>query len=228
MINLPTFVNISPIIIIIIIHFENVHFFLAKLGLYVCPHEVPPHIPVYCPFRLRTKHFHVILHIFIPSLPIFLPYISPLPPLHFYRPIPNHPHSYTPDVQTTFATSHHICHTLYTQKTVQIHTALSILQRHSTHPSHHHPLHPLQTADLQPPFQSHMSTHSGHNFIIHQPDHLSHPHTQDRNIYWETCFLLCHAETLELATSYCSHNNIYVISDLSALNWNLTFSNLHF
>ena len=26
------------------------------------------------------------------------PYISPLPPPHFYRPTPNHPHSYAPDV----------------------------------------------------------------------------------------------------------------------------------
>ena len=38
--------------------------------------------------------------------------------------------------------------TLYTQKTVQIHTALSILQRHSARPSHHHPFHPLQTTQI--------------------------------------------------------------------------------
>ena len=43
---------------------------------------------------------------------------------------------------------HNICHTLYTQKTVQIHTALSILQRHSTHPSHHHPFCSLQTLQI--------------------------------------------------------------------------------
>ena len=33
------------IIIIIIIYFENALFFQAKLGLDVCPYEVPPHIP---------------------------------------------------------------------------------------------------------------------------------------------------------------------------------------
>ena len=46
------------------------------------------------------------------------------------------------------ATPHHIRHTLYTQKTVQIHTSLPILQRHSIHPSHHHPIRPLQTMQI--------------------------------------------------------------------------------
>ena len=50
--------------------FLNVHFFGTKF----CPYEVPPPIPEYCPFRLQTKHFHVILHPFSPSLTI--------PPLH--------------------------------------------------------------------------------------------------------------------------------------------------
>ena len=35
-----------------------------------------------------------------------------------------------------------------TQKTVQIHTAFPILQRHSAHPSHHHPFRPLQTIQI--------------------------------------------------------------------------------
>ena len=34
------------------------------------------------------------------------PYISPLPSPPFYRPIPNHPHSFAPDARTTS-----ICHT---------------------------------------------------------------------------------------------------------------------
>ena len=38
--------------------------------------------------------------------------------------------------------------TLCTPKRLQIHTALSVLQRHSAHPSHHHPLHPLQTTQI--------------------------------------------------------------------------------
>ena len=71
------------------------------------------------------------------------PYISPLPPPPFYRPTPNHPHSYAPDAQTIsifHASPHPPQHTLYTQKTIQIHTALSIFQRNSAHSSHHHPL----------------------------------------------------------------------------------------
>ena len=31
--------------------------------------EAPPHIPEHCPFRVQTKHLHIILHTFIPSLP---------------------------------------------------------------------------------------------------------------------------------------------------------------
>ena len=65
----------SPVIIIIIIYCENVHFFHTKVGLDICPYEVPPHISeYYCTFRLQTNHFHVILHTFSPNLPI--------PPLH--------------------------------------------------------------------------------------------------------------------------------------------------
>ena len=72
------------------------------------------------------------------------PYISPLPSPLFYRPIPNHPHSYAPCrcpnhlSLPCLATSATLC-TVHTQKTVQIHTALTILQRHPAHPSHHHP-----------------------------------------------------------------------------------------
>ena len=56
-----------------------------------------------------------------------------IPTLTFHMPKP--PQSILP---------HHLSHALYTQKTVQIHTAFPILQRHSAHPSHHHPFHPLQ------------------------------------------------------------------------------------
>ena len=56
-----------------------------------------------------------------------------------------HPIIHTPMLQmpkppqsATPRSLRHICGTLYTQKTVQIHTALSILQWHSTHPSRHH------------------------------------------------------------------------------------------
>ena len=65
---------------IIIIYFENVHFFSTKLGLDVRPYEVPPHIPEYRSFRLQTKHFrvfYVIPHTFTPSLPISPPTSHP-------------------------------------------------------------------------------------------------------------------------------------------------------
>ena len=72
-------------------------------------------------------------------------YIAPLPSTGWYPIIhiltlqmPKPPQSSTP---------HHICHTLYNQKTVQI-TLLSILQRHSTHQSHHHSLRPLQAMQI--------------------------------------------------------------------------------
>ena len=59
-------------------------------------------------------------------------------------------------------TPHHLSHTLNPQKTVQIHTALSILQRHPTHLSHHHPLRSLQTLQIcylhRPGFNRHQDT----------------------------------------------------------------------
>ena len=60
--------------------------------------------------------------------------------------------------------------TLCTPKRLQIHTALSILQRHSTHPSHHHPIHPLQAMQIlslhRPCFSPICQTHSGHKLCI--------------------------------------------------------------
>ena len=105
-----------------------------------------------------THPFHVFL---------FLPYIAPFSPPHFFRPTPNHHHYYYYTVSFTLNVSaiihtptlhmpkppqstppHHLIDALYTQKTVQIHIALSILQRHSTHPSHHHSLRPLQAMQI--------------------------------------------------------------------------------
>ena len=72
-------------------------------------------------------------------------YISPLPPPPFYR----HPIIHTPTLQMPKSPhlpcpSRHIRHTLYTPKTVLIHTVLSILQQLSTLSSRHHLLRPLQ------------------------------------------------------------------------------------
>ena len=48
---------------IIIIYFENVHFFHAQLD--VCPENFPEHRPL----RLQTKQFHVLIYTLSPSLP---------------------------------------------------------------------------------------------------------------------------------------------------------------
>ena len=60
------------------------------------------------------------------------------------------PHSYTLQMPqpSESITPHHIHHILHTQETVQIHTALTIIQRHPTHPSHHYLFLPLQTLQI--------------------------------------------------------------------------------
>ena len=64
--------------------------------------------------------------------------------------------------------------TLYTRKTVQIYTALSILPRHSTHPSHHHSFRPLQAMQILGLHRScfsptYISTYFGHELCISFP-----------------------------------------------------------
>ena len=66
-------------------------------------YEASPHIPEHCPFKLQTKLLYVIFDTFSPSLPAL--YSSPPPPPYFYRPTPNHLHSYVPNAQTIS-----ICH----------------------------------------------------------------------------------------------------------------------
>ena len=74
-------------------------------------------------------------------------YISPPPPPYFCKPTPNS-HIQSLDAQTIqSAKLLHISHTLNTQITVQILTAISV-PRHSTHPSHHHMLRPLQNMQM--------------------------------------------------------------------------------
>ena len=81
---------------------------------------------------------------FTHSLQVFLPLLAHLTPATttflqadtqssplLRSTMPKPPQSTTP---------HHLSHALNPQKTVQIHSAFSILQRHPTHPSHHHPL----------------------------------------------------------------------------------------
>ena len=93
------------IFIIIIIYFENVHFLHAKLGLDICPYEVPPHIPEYCSFRLCTKHLHVIIQTFFPRLSALTatPHPCHLPISTGKHPIISTPNA--PDAQTIL-----ICH----------------------------------------------------------------------------------------------------------------------
>ena len=123
----------------------------------------------------QTKHFYVMMSSFTHSFQVFL-----FLPLHLtlatsiflqadtqsstllLSRCPNH---FNLPCLTTSATL---------SKSVQIHTALSILQRHSTHPSHHHPLCPLQTMQIfslhRPCFSpSHMSTNAGHKVCISFP-----------------------------------------------------------
>ena len=83
------------------------------------------------------------------SLNKLLLYSSPLSPPHIYKVTPNHftlmfhmPKSSQP------TTPHHLSHALKTQKTVQDLTSLPILQRHSTHPTHHHTLDSFQAMQI--------------------------------------------------------------------------------
>ena len=82
----------------------------------------------------------------------------PLQPPHSYRPTPDHPHPYASDVQWPQSVSpHHIRHTPNNQKTVQIHTAPSVLEQHFTHPSNHHKLCSLRLVCKFSAFIAHVS-----------------------------------------------------------------------
>ena len=95
---------------------------------------------------MQTKRLHIILHTIIPSLP-FPSLTSQLCHLH----LSTGRHPIIPIL--TFHMPKHLnllrlttpSHALNTQKTVQIHSAFPILQRHPAHPSHHHAFCSLQT-----------------------------------------------------------------------------------
>ena len=159
-------------IIIIIIYFENVHFFHAKQGSDIFPYEVPPHIPEYLlPTQVANQalpwHPSHILSKFSYSSP----YISPLPPPHFYRSIPNHPHSYAPDAQTTSIchASPDLPHSVYLEDCTNPHLAFYPSATLRTSISPLSASSSSDYADFQPSspmFQSHLSTHSWHKFCI--------------------------------------------------------------
>ena len=112
-------------------------------------YEASPHIPEYCPFRMQTKPLHINLHTLIPSFP---PSTRTSHSRHHHISTGRHPiililTFHMPKLPQS-TPPHHLSHALYTQKTVQIHTAFPILQRHSAHPSHHHPFRPLQTLQI--------------------------------------------------------------------------------
>ena len=161
------FVESIIIIIIIINYFENNHFFHAVLGLDTCPNMKSLHISLIIAHSGKTKQFHVIIHTFSPSLPA--------PTLHFHF-IPATSIFLQSDTQSsTLLCSRCPNHlnlpcittsaTLCLPKRLYKSTPLSILQRHSVHPSHHHPLRPLQTKQI---FSLH---HAGFSPIF--------PHTLD-------------------------------------------------
>ena len=96
--------------------------------------------------QLSYQDRHHPSHIHTKSSSLY-PHISPLPPPHFYRPTPIIPtltfHMPKPPQSTP---AHHLINALHTQKTVQIHTAFPILQRHPAHPS---PFRSLQTSQIR-------------------------------------------------------------------------------
>src|SRR5271163_4684748 len=77
-------------------------FFHACTGWTFSRNECPPYISVFCNFFTQATFLYIILHHLFPLLftSAFQP-SSPLP--YFYKMIPNHPHSYAPNVQTTLA-----------------------------------------------------------------------------------------------------------------------------
>ena len=112
-------------------------------------YEASPHIPEHCPFSMYTKLLHIILHTFIPSLS---PSTRTSHPCHHHVSTGRYPiistltfHMPKPPQSTI---PHHFCHALNTQKTVQVLTSLPILQRHPTHPSHHHAICSLQAMQI--------------------------------------------------------------------------------
>ena len=159
-------------------HHHHHHLFLKRLFLprsarvrRFSRYEVSPHIPEHHPFRVQTQLLHIIPHTFSPSLP------APTRtshPCHHHISTGRHPvistltlHMPKPPQSTT---PHHLSHTLDPQKTVQIHTALSILQRHPTHPSHHHPFRPLQALH-QVTTNSRSKASTAHH-VRHASEHL--------------------------------------------------------
>ena len=137
-------------------HHHHHHLFLKRLFLprsarvrRFSRYEVSSHIPEHYPFMVQTQLLHIILHTFSPSLPAPT---RTFHPCHHHISTGRHPiisiltlHMPKPPQSTT---PHHLSHTLNPQKTEQIHTALSILQRHPIHLSHYHPFRPFQTLQI--------------------------------------------------------------------------------
>ena len=138
-----------------------------------------------------TSVFHVIIHTFFPNLP-FPPLTSR--PCHLHLSTCRYPIIHTPTCQMPkppqSAIPHHICHTLYTQKTTNPHCisypsypsyiiilsyTIDTLNVNKTPHIHLTIIRSVLSrlhADLlssSPRFQSHMSMHSGHEPCISFP-----------------------------------------------------------
>src|SRR6478609_6579782 len=129
---------------------------------------MPPQRRILGRLFLQTPLFYRVLYFLLPSLNRS-PY-SPLP-LHYQPPACRYHVPFVLSLQmpkppwpTPF---HHLCHPRYTQTFPQIDTSIPCLQRHPTHPSHHHHLRPVQSL---------------HVLLLHRPrfapiyQHLLHAH----------------------------------------------------
>ena len=81
------------------------HYFARVRCFTFALYKAPPHNSIQCPLPFQTKQIQVLHHI-LPKSSCLCPYPWSPPPPDFYRPTPNHLHSYVPLVQTIS-----ICHT---------------------------------------------------------------------------------------------------------------------
>ena len=104
-----------------------------------------PHFNEHCPFRVQTKLVHVFFYTFSPCLPT---------PAHTSHPCHHHISTGRHPIISVLMFSIYDASPLlprsenWKPKRLQDLTTLPILQRHTTHPSHHHALCSLQAMQI--------------------------------------------------------------------------------